>query len=285
MAVRPMDFGGSWYPESADGCEKQIMDFGWREPPADAPRGRFGVAPHAGWVYSGALASRVFSALQPPPDGGLVVVLGGHLRRSDPLVAMCEGEWQTPFGAFTIHGGFRERLKKRFPALRLETPADYRPDNSTELQLPFAKYAFPRAELLPLRVPPGPLALELGVALAGYLAEKAPGAVVVASTDLTHYGPNYGFEPRGRGGEALRWVREVNDPAFIAAVESGQGATVLDSCRKHHNACSGGSVAALCEVARASGGLKFKSLGYATSAEFGARDTANFVGYLGGIFR
>ncbi len=141
----------------------------------------------------------------------------------------------------------------------------------------------PAAELLPIRVPPGEVALRLGRELAAYLAGEGLTAAAVASTDLTHYGDNYDFEPKGRGPEALRWVSEVNDPAFILAVERGAGDEILSVAGRCRNACSAGAVAALNEMAREAG-AEFQTLGYATSAEAGQHDTRNFVGYLGGVY-
>lgn len=282
MNRRPMDYAGSWYPETGYQCRRDIEEF-WEEPLAqEEPRGRLGIVPHAGWLYSGRIAARVFRQLAGGDDVELVVVLGGHLGRNDPLLAMSEGEWETPFGPFTIDQGFH-RLLGQLSDVTHETPTRYRKDNSTELQLPFAKLKFPRARLLPLRVPPGRAALQLGRLLAEYLEGEVAGAVVVASTDLTHYGANYGFESHGRGAEAVRWVREVNDPAFIDAVAGGGGEAVLEVARRCHNACSPGAVAALLELAGAAGS-SFVQVDYATSAETGARDRNNFVGYLGGLF-
>ncbi len=105
----------------------------------------------------------------------------------------------------------------------------------------------------------------------------------MASTDLTHYGPHYGFEPKGRGPEALRWVREQNDPAFIDAVAGGDAGQVLAVAQRRHNACSAGGVAALMALAAAEGAA-FAPLAYATSADARPGDRDNFVGYLGGIF-
>jgi len=292
MALRAMEFAGAWYPRDAAACERHIRDW-WREAPAApsaaaaAPAAWLGVAPHAGWVYSGALAAQTFQALAGAADAAsavqLAIVLGGHLRPSDPIVAMLEGEWETPLGALPIHGGFRDELTPLRP-LRLETAQRHVADNSTELQLPFVRYAFPAAELLPLRVPPGPLALALGQRLAEYLERTGLRAVAVASTDLTHYGPGYGFEPRGRGAEALRWVREENDPAFIAALESGEAQRVLDVSQRCQNACSAGAVAAVAELARRHG-LRFQTLGYATSADGRPGESDTFVGYLAGVYR
>lgn len=284
MFRRPMGFAGSWYPARAQPCTRQIEAF-WEAPgPAPAPgRGaRLGVAPHAGWVFSGRLAAQVFRALEGGDEVELVIVLGGHLGPGDPVVAMCEGEWETPFGPFTIHTGFAEALKA-LPRVVLETESRNYPDNSTELQLPFAKYKFPRAELLPMRVPPGAAAQRLGRLLAEYLESSALRAVAVASTDLTHYGPNYGFEPKGSGADGLRWVNEVNDPDFIRMVEGGDGEAILAMAASQHNACSAGAVAAVNELARI-GSKRFTTIGHTTSAEADLGDTRNFVGYLGGIY-
>ncbi len=278
-ATRPMDFASSWYPAAPEACRGAIQGF---ESPQAAPAARFGVAPHAGWMYSGRLAARVFQSLAAGGAADLVIVLGGHLRRTHPLIVMAEGAWATPFGDFPLHRGFSGRLSGLAGTV-WETPAEYEPDNSTELQLPFARLKFPTAELLAMRVPPSAVALEVGQRLAEYLAETGLRAVAVASTDLTHYGPNYQFEPHGRGAAAMRWVREENDPAFIRAVEAGGGQAVLDVSQQRHCACSAGGVAALAELARRQG-LRFQTLGYATSAEARQGDSTNFVGYLAGVW-
>jgi hypothetical protein len=293
MTIRPMDFAGNWYPAQAEACERQLREWG-AVPPRNAPSGPegppaadFGVAPHAGWVFSGGLAARTFQALRAEPTVALVIVLGGHLRAGDPVLAMSEGAWDTPFGPLPIHTGFRAGLDTLAAAgvpVTHETPRRYTVDNSTELQLPFVRYRYPQAELLALRVPPGPPALALGRALADYLARAGLDAVGVASTDLTHYGPVYRFEPRGRGAEALRWVREENDAAFIEALVRGDGERLLDEAAHRHNACSAGAVVALNEVARRRG-QRFEPLAYATSAEAGMGDALNFVGYLSGVYR
>lgn len=287
---RPMDFGGSWYPAEADACRRAIESYPHdsqsRSAPgageAAVPRARMVIAPHAGWTYSGRLAALAWRALADDPAVQLVIVLGGHLRASDPIVAATEGEWETPFGAFRLHGGFDAHLARLEP-VRWERGGRYHPDNSTELQLPFAKWKYPRAELLALRVPPSDRSIALGDALAGYLETSGLNAVAVASTDLTHYGPNYDFTPKGRGPQALAWVCEDNDPAFIAAVAGGDPRVVLEVNRRRRNACSAGAVIALTELARQRG-LRFTPLSHATSADVAGEDSENFVGYLAGVW-
>ena len=280
---RPMAFAGSWYPRTAAECEALLGAFAAevpREPPAsaEARAARYGIVPHAGWVFSGRLAAQVFERLAADPE--LVVVLGGHLGRRDPIVAMVRGTWQTPFGEFEIYEGFAEALRA-LPQVRLEDEARHAADNSVELQLPLARRRFPRARLLPMRVPPSELALDLGRVLGEHLRRSGLRWVLVASTDLTHYGPNYDFEPAGRGPEALDWMLR-NDQTFIDAVQSGSARQVLDSANARHNACSAGAVAALCACAAGEWG-RFELLEHTTSAESPPHSTVNMVGYMGAV--
>ena len=294
MFHRSMALAGSWYPRTAAACLERIR--AWEQPSAEVaadPRSgaRCCVAPHAGWMYSGRLAAR---AIRAAAGSGadrvrLVVVLGGHLRRDDPVIAMSDGEWETPFGPFLIHSGFDSRLEG-LPDVVRESPSRNEPDNSIEVLLPFARLYFSKAELLPMRVPPSQVALDLGARLAEYLASEGMPAAVIASTDLTHYGPSYGFEPRGRGLAAERWVREENDPQCLRAITSGSGRTILDSARRQRNACCPGALAAINEIVRAQAvPLHFRMLEYATSLD-AAREsepgvaTHNFVGYAAGLY-
>ncbi|MFI5399763.1 MAG: AmmeMemoRadiSam system protein B [SAR324 cluster bacterium] len=294
MFHRSMALAGTWYPRTAAACLERMR--AWEQPYAAATphpdsAARCCIAPHAGWMYSGRLAARAIRAAAGTGADTvrLVVVLGGHLHRDDPVIAMCEGQWETPFGPFLIHPGFDSRLEG-LPDVVRESSSRNEPDNSVEVLLPFARMFFPKAELLPIRVPPSEVALDLGARLAGYLASEGMPAAVIASTDLTHYGPSYGFEPRGRGVAAEQWVREQNDPQCIRAIESGSGRTILDSARRQRNACCPGAVAAINEIVRAHAmPPNFRMLEYATSLD-AAREADpgvaahDFVGYVAGIY-
>ncbi|MBI3991962.1 MAG: AmmeMemoRadiSam system protein B [Candidatus Lambdaproteobacteria bacterium] len=294
---RRMAFAGSWYPRSAAECDallRELGGVGYASPaaPGAAAPARFGIAPHAGWVYSGRLAAQVFECLVPDPALELVVVLGGHLGRRDAVVAMVQGTWQTPFGDFAIYEGFTGELAAQ-PRVVIEDEARHAPDNSVELQLPLARRRYPRASLLPLRVPPSELAIGLGRALGGHLRRSGLRWVLVASTDLTHYGPNYDFEPQGRGPAASQWMTR-NDQAFIDAVRSGSAEQVLSTANACRNACSAGAVAALCACAnscadaeRSAGEAatprRFELLEHTSSAEAPPHSTVNVVGYMGAV--
>lgn len=275
---RAMALGGAWYPARAEACTRELQGFiaGGVTP---RPGARLCVVPHAGWRFSGRVAARAVAALGPETPVKLIVVLGGHLGRRDPLVTMSRGAWQTPYGWLPIHEGFAAALAA-FDAVVDETQGGFLQDNSIEVQLPIAHRRFPEAELLPIRVPPNGQALALGEALGQYLGQGGPSAVVLASTDLTHYGPAYGFTPAGPLPGAREWMTR-NDQGFIDAVRRLDAAGVLDAANRHHAACSAGSVAAACRMAR-DGGARFELLDYTTSADVAPSENA--VGYLGGVF-
>ena len=276
-----MAFAGAWYPRSAAQCGKAIEALWPGESARKGTPAALAMAPHAGWDYSGALAARAVGALAHNHSVDLVVVLGGHLRPSDPVMIMGPGTWETPLGKMAIHAEFIPFLQSQI-ALLVESETHHSADNSLEVQLPFLKYAFPAAELIALRVPPNPQAILVGKVLERYLRANRLQAVGLASTDLTHYGPAYGFEPRGPGLRGLEWVKRENDPAFLRAAGLPWPQGVLDEALRHHNSCSPGAVAA----ALAWGGpaLQFSLLGYTTSADSATGSGDNFVGYAAGVF-
>jgi AmmeMemoRadiSam system protein B len=146
-------------------------------------------------------------------------------------------------------------------------------------------FFFPRAKLLALRLPADSSSWETGALLAGEAGALGRKLAVLGSTDLTHYGTNYGFCPRGRGEAALKWVREVNDRRFIQAVLAGDRAAVLERAREEFSACSAGAVLGALGFAAARDFVP-RLLAYGTSADAEAEIPESFVGYGAiGFFR
>ena len=232
--------------------------------------GQAAVAPHAGWYYSGALAARAVSSLV-GTNPAVVAVIGGHLPAgARPLFAM-EDAVLTPFGEMDIDVELRDLLYGE-----LSGGEDRRADNTVEVLLPMVRCLFPEAKLLWARFPADMSAFEGGAALAAAAASLGRRTVLLASTDLTHYGDAYGFCPRGRGQAALDWVKTVNDRRFIEAVIDGDPKKVLARAGAEKSACSAGAVlAALGFVPR----LAAKLLAYRTSADLAGEIPGSFVGY------
>jgi AmmeMemoRadiSam system protein B len=146
-----------------------------------------------------------------------------------------------------------------------------------------AAYFLPRARLLWVRLPAEGASFDAGKRIAEVGRALNRKTVLIASTDLTHYGYNYGFMPRGSGREALEWVKTVNDPRFLEAVAEGSPETVLERAEGEKSACSAGAVLGALGFACVRGLSGGRLLGYGTSADGELRDRGeppgSFVGY------
>ncbi|MDR2144599.1 MAG: AmmeMemoRadiSam system protein B [Treponema sp.] len=266
-----------WYPRDPGEIANFLKLSGPVKPAGDISAA---VAPHAGWYYSGALAARAASAL----SGGTadtVAVLGGHLPGGvKPLFAM-EDACLTPLGEMEIDAELRDLL-----ADSVGGQEDSWADNTVEVLLPIVKYFFPGAKLLWARFPADLSSYQTGKILAKTALSLGRRIKVLASTDLTHYGPGYGFSPRGSG--ALEWVKTVNDRRFIEAVIDGDPREILDRAEREKSACSAGAVLGALGFAEETAGEKRpvgELLDYRTSADITGDPDGSFVGYMAFCWR
>ena len=283
MKVRRAVFSGSWYPASAAECEKEIRSFleEGKETIVE-PRPLFGgIVPHAGWYFSGSIACNVFHYLKAKTAPDVFVVFGMHLHPGSPAYIMTDGAWETPFGAIEIEKNLAEELTAQFN-FKIETPDNFTRDNTIELQLPFIKYFFPKAKLVPMGVPPAQKSLEIGMAVADISRRLGLSISVVGSTDLTHYGMNYGFTSHGLGKTALEWVRNENDRRVIEAMLAMDPESIVREAINNQNACCGGAAATAIAAAKKLGADRAETVAYATSYDKSPGDS--FVGYVGIIF-
>jgi len=282
MFLREPCLPPGWYP----GSRAKIGEF--LEPFSKNGNSRSAIAPHAGWYYSGSCAAKAVSSLNSKAE--TVVVIGGHLPGGMPFLVAEEDAVKTPLGNMTIdvelRNGFREKFETRQDLIRSDgiRPDCIRPDryqdNTVEVLLPMVHYFFPKAELLWLRFPASLQSFEAGKLLAETAVSLGRNIAVLASTDLTHYGDNYGFSPKGRGKPALEWVKNVNDAAFIGAVLAGNPAEALKKANEDYSACSAGAVLGALGFAEAMGLSQRKLLEYCTSAGIDeGRIPDSFVGY------
>ena len=278
--VRKPVFAGSWYPANASDCEREIRDF-LEEGQSLTPPDRnlvAGIVPHAGWYFSGSIACNVIHCLKgdTPPDA--VVVFGMHLHPDSACYMMVEGAWATPFGEIMVEERLAAELNRKF-AFTIETPQSFNQDNTIELQLPFIKYFFEDAKILAMGVPPNKSSLEIGRAVAAISSQMGLTIKVIGSTDLTHYGSNYGFVSEGSGKQAVDWVRNENDRRVIDAMLGLESENVIAEARASQNACCAGAAATAIETAKHLGADHADELVYATSYDKSPGDS--FVGYVG----
>jgi AmmeMemoRadiSam system protein B len=281
--VRRASFAGSWYPAGTEDCEQEIQAFledeKPRVPPGDSLVG--GIVPHAGWYFSGKIACNVIAALREETPQDVILIFGMHLHPGSPAFIMTDGVWETPFGRIRIQAEVARKLAANFDFM-VETADSHNRDNTIELQLPFINYFFPGAQIVPMGVPPASASLKIGRAAADYARQLGLNVKVVGSTDLTHYGLNYGFTGHGSGASAVKWVREKNDRRVIEAMLNMEPETVIEEALANQNACCAGAAATAIAASRQLGAVKAHQLAYATSYDKHPGDS--FVGYVGIVF-
>jgi AmmeMemoRadiSam system protein B len=257
-----------WYPRNPDEISRFLSSFPCRAEGSVSAA----IAPHAGWFYSGKIAARAASALERKAD--TVVVIGGHLPNGYPPLFAMEDAVNTPLGGMTIDSELRETLCKK-----IKGRSDQYPDNTVEVLLPMVRFFMPDAQLLWIRLPADIGSFDSGKTLADAAKDLGRNIAVLASTDLTHYGPNYGYTPKGCGPQALKWVKEVNDRKFIEAVESGIPPLVLERAESDQSSCSAGAVLGAMGYASAINAGPARLLEYGTSADVTMEIPDSFVGY------
>ena len=283
MKIRKAQFSGSWYPGDAAECEREITSFiksGEEATESDRPLVG-GIVPHAGWYFSGSIACNVIHRLQGEKQPDVFVVFGMHLHTRSPNYIMIEGAWETPFGNLEIEEDLAGELTRQFK-FSIESANRFTPDNTIELQLPFIKYFFNDVKLVPIGVPPNRESLRIGQAVADYGKSKGLEMRIIGSTDLTHYGTNYGFMPKGTGPEAVDWVKSRNDKKLIDALLAMDPERVIDEGLSNQNACCAGAAASALSAAKHLGAAQAETLAYATSYDKSPGDS--FVGYVGVVF-
>lgn len=278
---RPAELRGHWYPATAKACDALLAA---AQPPSVDGTPHGAIVPHAGWVYSGAVAFEALAAVKAKrPDADLVIVFGGHLGPRDKPRVFIEGAWETPYGPASIAAGLAEDIGMGIDS-EPETPDEYYDDNAIEVVMPMVKKLWPDAQFLTVGVPPTADATKLGAEVADLAVRRGFTSIVaVGSTDLTHYGPNYRFNPHGRGRVGLEWVKSTNDPELIARMESFESTRIVWTAQRSHNACCPGAAAAAMAVAQRFGAKRGVVTRYTTS--FDVRPTedepTSFVGYVG----
>ncbi len=275
MRTRERMLPAGWYPASASACKAEIDQFiAGTKPLPPGTRVYGGIVPHAGWFFSGKAAARVFFLAAQARQPQVVCVFGGHLGGNSPPLLVTADAWETPLGNLPLATEFYKPLSQRL-TLREEYPGD----NTIEVQLPFVKYFFPEAKVLALRSPQSATAIELGRAVAAVAKELKVSILAFGSTDLTHYGANYGFAPKGYGPAAVKWVKEDNDKKFIDEVLKLDASGIIQTALQNQNACSPGGAATAVTVARAEGATKAALIDYYASYDIMPGDS--FVGYAG----
>jgi AmmeMemoRadiSam system protein B len=151
-----------------------------------------GVAPHAGYMYSGPVAAWIYSALAGFGKPDVFIVVGpNHYGIGAPVAVMKSGVWETPLGRIEIDSDLAERITSYYKEVE-DDPYAFSKEHSVEVQIPFIQYYFNNVKFVPIVMWRQTLstARELGRAIAKAIKDYGKKAYVIASSDFNHYEPH-----------------------------------------------------------------------------------------------
>jgi len=220
-------------------------------------------------MYSGPVAAHAYRLLRNRPVDVAVLVGPSHFVGFDGVAIVSSGGFETPFGVASIDAACAADLEAASPIIR-EHPSAHAREHSLEMQLPFLQRVAPGAAIVPLLMgyQTADTARQLAEALASALRDRR--ALLVASTDLSHYHDR---------AAAARLDATVIDCVSRFDTDALQHA--LDLQPEH--ACGGGPTVAVMRAAALLGASQSALLAYADSGEVSG-DTSAVVGYLAAAF-
>jgi AmmeMemoRadiSam system protein B len=264
---------GTWYPGTRSALEREVDALLGAVELTDLPRGPLVglISPHAGMMFSGGVAAHAYKAAAGAAVDVIALVGPSHFVGFDGVAIYERGAFETPLGLARVDETTAAALMAASPVIRAHRSAHAR-EHSLEMQLPFLQRVLPGVPIVPLAIgfQTRDTIVALGDALAGALEGRR--ALLVASTDLSHY-----FDARTASTLDARVVDCVD--RFDADALHGEFERYPEGERGRYVACGGGAAIAVMRAARTLGAGTARVLKYAHSGEISG-DYANVVGYL-----
>ncbi len=183
--IRLPAVAGQFYPADGEELRRLIADLSSPAAEVKTCQALAAIVPHAGYIYSGAVAAQTFKRLDIPPT---VVVIGpNHHGTGADLALMREGCWRMPMGEVNINRALADNL------LTGEMFSDdytaHLREHSLEVQIPFLQYFTSELEIVPICAAYISYAqcYRAGEELARAIKAWPQPVLMVASTDMTHY--------------------------------------------------------------------------------------------------
>lgn len=249
---------GQFYPKSKEELKTLIASF--LDPIETEVKSKAGIAPHAGYLYSGKTAAYTHSALV---DTDTYVIIGpdhtgGAMGRN---IAYPSGEWKTPLGSVSINQEMTDSLKD----IVATDKKAHKYEHSLEVQVPFLQTIHPHFEIVPIIMGDQSLdsARELGEALAEHEC------AVIASSDFSHYVPHALAQENDE--YSIQGALDLDEEEFISRIRE-----------RNVTACGPGPIAASIVFAKAIGCIEGQLLDYSTSGD--VTGDQKVVGYASIVF-
>jgi len=267
--IRRAAVAGSWYPSNPETLAREVDRY--LAAAGDLPAGEpvAIVAPHAGLLYSGPIAAHAYRLLYGRNVEVAVLVGPSHFVGFDGVAIYARGAFETPFGNVPIAEDCASAVAAASKLVKPHPIAHVR-EHSLEMQLPFLKRLLPDIAIVPLVM--GHQNRETAHDLANAIAAGVKGrrAVLVASTDLSHY-ENASVAAK-LDSKVIQEVRRFDADGLMSLIEQFPP-----------HACGGGPTVSVMRAAKQMGARDARVLAYGDSGDVSG-DKDAVVGYLAAAF-
>jgi AmmeMemoRadiSam system protein B len=275
-SVRRPSVAGTWYTDNATRLVSQVHGYLERAR-SDDPGGPFDdaegrrlraiVVPHAGLMYSGPVAAYAYNVARRQPHSALVLVGPSHFIPFHGVSIWPDGEWETPLGPVPVHTTLPTALFSASHQI-IELPAAHGREHCLEMQMPFIAHLMADVPIVPMVMghQTRDTAFALGAAIAQAVESQAPDALLVASSDLSHY--EDATTAAALDHDVIEHVERLDADGLMRALEADP-----------RHACGGGPMVAVLDAARRLGARHARLLQYADSGDVSG-DKSSVVGYM-----
>ncbi len=273
--IRTPAVAGTFYPLNKEQLEKSLEKSFERDEGPGMPGKRkdkqfiAGVAPHAGYAYSGSTAAYLYKEIAESKKIDNFIIFGpSHTGLGAPISVMKHGSWAMPFGQVEINSSLAEKIISKDEYFTAGEMAHFK-EHSIEVQLPFLQFIQDDFKMVPIcmGVQDYDISKKIGKAVASVSDNKT---AVIASSDLLHYQPHKKVKKKDL--ENLKPLEELNTKKFY------------EKTMKTKGACGIGSIVAAAEFAKEKGAEKAEILKHATSGD-STGDKSSVVGYASILFK
>jgi MEMO1 family protein len=267
---RPAAVAGTWYPGTREALEREVDTY------LEAARTnvtgdiRAIIAPHAGIMFSGPVGAHAYQAVARRDFDVAVLVGPSHFVAFEGAALWPDGAFETPLGPARIDVEGARAVSAASVVQPL--PSAHRREHSLEMQLPFLKRVLPDVPIVPLLIgfQHRDTIDELAAAIGTAFADRR--ALLVASTDLSHY-----LDAK---------TAATHDSRVQQCVSAFDPDALLDLFEKYpehergqYVACGGGAAIAVMKAAKMLGATNGRVLKYGHSGEISG-DYGGVVGYM-----
>ena len=272
--IRPAAVAGTWYPGTAGALTREVDDY--LKAASDGPRGELTaiIAPHAGMMFSGPVGAYSYKATAAAHFDVAVLVGPSHFVAFEGAALWPEGGFDSPLGVARIDEAAAHALAES--AIVKALPTAHQREHSLEMQLPFLRRLHPALPIVPVLIGFQHRATIDALADAIVRASTGRRALLVASTDLSHY-----FDAKTAAsldGRVQERVAAFDPEGLLDLFEQ-----YPEHERGRYVACGGGAAIAVMKAARGLGAQHGRVLKYAHSGEVSG-DYDGVVGYLAAAF-